>query len=155
MSDDIIEENIINLTTSIVSAYVKNNQIDSEQLSDVINSVHNSLTRLSGAATESANKLKPAVPIKRSVTPEYIVCLEDGKRFKFLKRHLSAAFGMTPAEYRAKWNLPPTYPMIAPNYASPRTRGPYGYNDVYTPEGGERAGASASASAGGRRQARS
>ncbi|MFC0283828.1 MucR family transcriptional regulator [Camelimonas abortus] len=122
------------MTTSIVSAYVQNNQIDSDQLADVINSVHNSLSRLSGQAAEPANKLKPAVPIKKSVTPEYIVCLEDGKRFKFLKRHLSAAYGMTPAEYRAKWNLPPTYPMIAPNYASPRTRGPYGYNDIYIPE---------------------
>lgn len=134
MSDDPVDDNIITMTTSIVSAYVQNNQIDSDQLSEVINSVHNSLPRLSGAASEPANKLKPAVPIKRSVTPEYIVCLEDGKRFKFLKRHLSAAFGMTPAEYRAKWNLPPTYPMIAPNYASPRTRGPYGYNDIFQPE---------------------
>jgi len=152
VSEDIIEDNIISLTTSIVSAYVKNNQIDSDQLSDVINSVHGSLTRLSGSVAEAASKLKPAVPVKKSVTPEYIVCLEDGKRFKFLKRHLSAAFGMTPADYRAKWNLPPTYPMIAPNYASPRTRGPYGYNDVFTPEGGER---SPAANTGGRRLARS
>lgn len=145
MSEEIIEDNVIHLTTNIVSAYVKNNQIDSDQLSDVINSVHSSLTRLSGAAAEPVSKLKPAVPIKRSVTPDYIVCLEDGKRFKFLKRHLSAAFGMTPAEYRTKWNLPPTYPMIAPNYASPRSRGPYGYNEIYTPEpAGERtAGAAA------------
>lgn len=153
MSEEIIEDNIINLTTNIVAAYVKNNQIDSEQLSDVINSVHSSLIRLSGVAAEPASKLKPAVPIKRSVTPEYIVCLEDGKRFKFMKRHLSAAYGMTPAEYRSKWNLPPTYPMIAPNYASPRTRGPYGYNDVFTPESvTERMPVSAVASGGKRHQ---
>lgn len=135
MSEDVMDDNIINLTTNIVSAYVQNSQIDSDQLSDVINSVHSSLARLSGSALEPASKLKPAVPVKKSVTPEYIVCLEDGKRFKFLKRHLSAAFGMTPAEYRARWNLPPTYPMIAPNYASSRSRGPYGYNEVYTPDG--------------------
>lgn len=155
MSEDIIEENVIHLTTNIISSYVTNNQIDSDQLSDLINSVHNSLARLSGVTAEPASKLKPAVPVKRSVTPEYIICLEDGKRFKFMKRHLSAAFGMTPAEYRAKWNLPPTYPMIAPNYASPRTRGPYGYNEIFTPEGGHDRAPAPAAPHTGKRQGRS
>ena len=93
------------------------------EIPDLISQVHRALLRVSGGAAEmQAEPVKPAVPVKRSVTPEYIVCLEDGKKFKSLKRHLQTQYNMTPEQYREKWNLPAEYPMVAPNYAAARSQ---------------------------------
>ena len=102
----------------IVSAYVSNNSVPSNQIRDLITSVHDSLMNVGEKPTET---LKPAVPIKKSVKPDYIVCLEDGKKLKMLKRHLKTAFNLTPDEYRKKWGLPKDYPVVAPNYAVQRS----------------------------------
>ena len=113
------------LTADVVSAYVSNNPVPMSELSNLIAEVHTALgsTASGGAvASEPSERPKPAVPIKKSVTPDYIVCLEDGKQFKSLKRHLSSRYDMTPEEYRARWNLPPDYPMVAPNYAAARSK---------------------------------
>lgn len=115
------EVDTLEMTVRIVSAYVGNNSVPTDQVSHVINTIHSSLQELSGAAAESAIPLKPAVPIRRSITPDYIVCLEDGKKLKMLKRHIRAVYGLTPEEYRAKWGLPADYPMVAPNYARQRS----------------------------------
>lgn len=113
---------LINLTTDIVSAYVSNNPVPVADLPSVIGQVHSALKSLeSGAAEKEPEQLKPAVPIKKSVTPDYIICLDDGKKFKSLKRHLSTQYGLSPDEYRAKWQLPADYPMVAPNYAAARS----------------------------------
>jgi predicted transcriptional regulator len=114
---------ITSLTTQIVAAYVKHHQLPVSELPRLIQSVRDSLQRLTTPVEEAPAKeeLKPAVAIKKSVTPDYIVCLEDGKKLKMLKRHLMSSYGMTPDEYRAKWNLPPDYPMVAPNYAKARS----------------------------------
>lgn len=110
------------MAVEIVSAYVGNNAVTAGQVPEIINTVYNSLNTLSGQTGDSSGEtLKPAVSIRRSVHPDYIVCLEDGKKLKMLKRHLRAAYGMTPDEYRAKWGLPPDYPMVAPNYAQQRS----------------------------------
>ena len=112
------------LTAEIVSAYVSKNVIPALELPTVIASVYNALARVSdGAAQQDAEPqiLTPAVSIKKSITPEHIICLEDGKKFKSLKRHLSASFNLTPDEYRARWNLPSDYPMVAPAYAKQRS----------------------------------
>ncbi len=110
------------MTATIVSAYVGQNTLQAQQLPEVINSVFHALTGLQGAPVETqAEPARPAVPIKRSVTPEYIICLEDGKKLKMLKRHLRSTYDMTPDEYRTKWGLPPDYPMVAPNYAAQRS----------------------------------
>ncbi|PSC06680.1 transcriptional regulator [Alsobacter soli] len=114
---------VIDLVADIVSAYVANNKLTRDELTTLIGSVHNALASVSGAPVEEpVEELRPAVPIKKSVTPDYIVCLEDGKTFKSLKRHLSTKYGMTPAEYRARWGLPSDYPMVAPNYAASRSQ---------------------------------
>jgi predicted transcriptional regulator len=111
------------LTTDVVSAYVSNNTVSSSEIPGLISEVYSALTRVSnGAAAALAEPLKPAVPIKRSITPEYLVCLEDGKKFKSLKRHLRTQYQMTPDQYRAKWNLPADYPMVAPKYAAVRSQ---------------------------------
>jgi len=113
---------ILRMTADIVSAYVSKNVLPATQIPEVINTVFSSLTCLNGQPREvQAEPQKPAVPIRKSVTPEYIVCLEDGKKLKMLKRHLRSTYGMTPDEYRTKWNLPPDYPMVAPNYAAQRS----------------------------------
>ena len=122
MSDTTTTNNFIELTAEIVSAYVSNNTVPSGDIPALINQVHAALARVSGAPGEPpAEPLKPAVSVKRSVTPEYIVCLEDGKKFKSLKRHLRTQYNMTPEQYRDKWSLPPDYPMVAPNYAQARS----------------------------------
>lgn len=108
------------MTADVVAAYVRNNPLATNDLPGVINTVHASLTDL-GRNGGAAEPLKPAVPIRRSVTPDYIVCLEDGKKLKMLKRHLRTSYNMTPDEYRAKWQLGPDYPMVAPNYAKRRS----------------------------------
>jgi len=113
----------IELTADIVSAYVSNNSVQSADIANLIGQVYSALKRVSGGqVTAAAEPLKPAVPIKRSVTPEYIVCLEDGLKFKSLKRHLRTRYGMTPDQYREKWSLPPDYSMVAPNYAAARSQ---------------------------------
>ncbi len=112
------------LTAQIVAAYVARNVIQVADLPTLINTVRQSLAGLGKPqeqAEAAAEPLKPAVAIKKSVTPDYIICLEDGKKLKMLKRHLSSSYGMTPDEYRAKWNLPADYPMVAPNYAKSRS----------------------------------
>ena len=110
------------LTAEIVSAYVSNNTVSATDIPSLIAQVHGALSRVSnGAAVAAAETQKPAISLKRSVTPEYIVCLEDGKKFKSLKRHLRTQYNMTPEQYREKWSLPPDYPMVAPNYAAARS----------------------------------
>jgi predicted transcriptional regulator len=111
----------LELTASIVSAYVSKNSVPVAGLPDLVASVHASLQKLATVAEPEPVQATPAVPIKKSVTPDYIISLEDGRKFKSLKRHLSAHYGMTPDEYRAKWNLPSDYPMVAPNYAATRS----------------------------------
>ncbi|HEU5019348.1 MAG TPA: MucR family transcriptional regulator [Pseudolabrys sp.] len=119
---DAANSSFIRLTAEIVSAYVSNNSVPAGDIPALINQVHAALTRVSGNPVEtSAEALKPAVPVKKSITPEYIVCLEDGKKFKSLKRHLRTQYNMTPEQYRERWNLPPEYPMVAPNYAAARS----------------------------------
>ena len=114
---------IITLTSQIVAAYVERNNIQTTDLPALISSVHQSLAKLvqPEAPAEPEVEQKPAVPVKKSVTPEYIVCLEDGKKLKMLKRHLNTSYNLTPDEYRAKWGLPSDYPMVAPNYAKARS----------------------------------
>ena len=115
--------NYIGLTAEIVSAYVSNNTVASADIPALINQVHSALLRVSSGETQpSTEPLKPAVPVKRSINPDFIVCLEDGKKFKSLKRHLRTQYGMTPEQYREKWSLPADYPMVAPNYAAARSQ---------------------------------
>ena len=117
------ETNYIELTAEIVSAYVSNNPVPAADMPGLINQVHSALTRVSGGKADVAPEpLKPAVSVKKSITPDYIVCLEDGKKFKSLKRHLRTQYNMTPEQYRDKWGLPPDYPMVAPNYAAARSQ---------------------------------
>lgn len=112
----------IALAVEIVSAFVSNNSIPVPELPALIASVHSTLNHLSGAGTEAKVEAPtPAISVKRSVTPDFIVCLEDGKKFKSLKRHLRTRYDMTPDQYRAKWNLAADYPMVAPNYAAARS----------------------------------
>jgi predicted transcriptional regulator len=110
------------LAAEIVAAYVSANSISTAQLPDVIRSVVDALASLDGqAAAPKAEALKPAVSIRKSITPDYLVCLEDGKKLKMLKRHLRTTYDMSPQEYREKWGLPADYPMVAPNYAARRS----------------------------------
>jgi len=112
----------IKLTADIVSAYVSNNSVPSSDLPALIGQVHSALTRVSSGQGESpAEPPKPAISIKKSITADHIVCLEDGKKFKSLKRHLRTQYNMTPEQYREKWGLPADYPMVAPNYAAARS----------------------------------
>ncbi|MBK6708012.1 MAG: MucR family transcriptional regulator [Sphingomonadales bacterium] len=110
-------ETLVTLTADIVSAHVSNNSVAISDLPLLIASVHGSLAGLGQATEAEAPKPEPAVSIRASVKPDYIVCLEDGKKLKMLKRHLNTRYGMSPDEYRAKWGLPHDYPMVAPNYA--------------------------------------
>jgi predicted transcriptional regulator len=122
MGDD-SNPNFIGLTADIVSAYVSNNTVPSGDVPSLINEVHSALLRVfSGQAEPLSEPLKPAVPIKRSINPDFIVCLEDGKKFKSLKRHLRTQYGITPEQYREKWGLPADYPMVSPNYAAARSQ---------------------------------
>jgi predicted transcriptional regulator len=118
-----VKTELVELATNIVSAYVSNNTVASSDLPGLILDVHAALSRASNnAPAPDREEQKPAVPIKRSVTPEYIVCLEDGKKFKSLKRHLRTQYNLSPEEYREKWDLPHDYPMVAPNYAAARSQ---------------------------------
>jgi predicted transcriptional regulator len=109
------------LAAKIVSSYVSKNQIDAGDLPDLIRSVYNSLNQLGQETHSAVEKKPPAVPIKKSITNEHIICLEDGKKLKMLKRYLRTRFGLTPDEYRRKWGLPANYPMVAPAYAKRRS----------------------------------
>ena len=123
MSDNDSSGTYIELTASIVSAYVSNNPVPAHDLSALISQVHSALTRVSTGQGDSASEpLRPAVSVKKSITPDHIVCLEDGKKFKSLKRHLRTQYSMTPEQYREKWGLPPDYPMVAPSYAAARSQ---------------------------------
>jgi predicted transcriptional regulator len=113
---------LLRMTAEVVSAYLGHNAVPAAQIPEVIKAVHGSLQALEGAGTEGhADSLRPAVAIKKSIMPDYVVCLEDGRKLKMLKRHLRTTYGMTPDEYRAKWGLPADYPMVAPNYAAQRS----------------------------------
>jgi predicted transcriptional regulator len=116
-------DELLKLASDIVAAYVSNNPIPVSELPGMIKSVHATLGGLSSSigGPETLTSQRPAVPIKRSVTPEYIVCLEDGKKLKMLKRYLRSTYKMSPQEYRAKWGLPADYPMVAPNYSAQRS----------------------------------
>lgn len=114
-------ENFTELAAHIVSAYVANNSVPAADLPDLIATVHQAVSGLSRPEAPAVELQAPAVNPRRSVHPDYIISLEDGKRFKSLKRHLMTYHGMTPEEYRAKWNLPADYPMVAPNYAAARS----------------------------------
>jgi len=122
MSESQTSPNFVELTADVVSAYVSNNSVPSADLPMLLNSVYAALTKTAqGQSREPQVELVPAVPVKKSVTPDYLVCLEDGKKFKSLKRHLRTTYDMSPDQYRAKWGLPPDYPMVAPNYAKARS----------------------------------
>ena len=122
MSETTGTENFIELAADIVSAYVSNNSVPSSDLPALINEVHAALLRVTtGTVVPTAEAPRPAVPTKKSITNEFIVCLEDGRKFKSLKRHLRTQYNMSPEEYREKWNLAPDYPMVAPNYAKARS----------------------------------
>ena len=111
---------LLALTTEIVAAHVSNNTVAVNDLPTLINQIYNSLANIGSAPTAPATRPQPAVTVKKSVQPDYIVCLEDGKKLKMLKRHLMTAYGMTPEEYRQRWGLKHDYPMVAPNYAAKR-----------------------------------
>jgi predicted transcriptional regulator len=114
---------LVELSADIVSAYVSHNALSASDIPKLIASVHATLTGLGGIVeAETAVELRPAVSIKKSITPDYLICLEDGKKFKSLKRHLRTEFDMSPEEYRAKWGLPVDYPMVAPTYSEARSR---------------------------------
>lgn len=116
------KDRFIDQTADIVSAYVSNNTVAADQISALINQVHAALVRVStGQGEPGGEPLRPAVPVKKSITADYLICLEDGKKFKSLKRHLRSQYDMTPEQYREKWGLPADYPMVAPNYAAARS----------------------------------
>ncbi|KZB57163.1 transcriptional regulator [Thalassospira lucentensis] len=116
-------DELLQMTVDIVSAYVSNNAIASAQIPELISTIFNSLDDLREVETvEEEEPLKPAVPIRKSIGDDYIICLEDGKKLKMLKRHLRTTYNLTPEEYRAKWGLPSDYPMVAPNYAKQRSQ---------------------------------
>ncbi len=118
---ELVEHNdLLALTADIVSSHVANNSVAVNDLPQLISNVYATLSGLATPAKEEAAPLEPAVPVRQSIKPDYIVCLEDGKKLKMLKRHLMTAYGMTPDDYRAKWGLPADYPMVAPNYAESR-----------------------------------
>jgi predicted transcriptional regulator len=113
-------ETLITLTADIVSAHLSNNNVTVGEVPGLIQNVHGALVQLGNAAPEPEVRQEPAVSVRSSVKPDYIVCLEDGKKLKMLKRHLMTHYNLTPEQYRAKWNLPADYPMVAPNYADQR-----------------------------------
>ena len=116
------EEDILKLVTEIVAAYVSKNPVAASELPGIIKNVHATLGGFSARAPEGGTAPRPpAVPVKKSITPDHIVCLEDGKKLKMLKRYLRSRYKMSPDEYRARWNLAPDYPMVAPNYAARRS----------------------------------
>ncbi len=120
MSESQGHNELLELTTEIVSAHVSNNTLSVNELPQLIQDVYRTLSAVGGTVAPS-EKPQPAVPVKKSVTPDYIICLEDGKKLKMLKRHLKTAYNLTPDDYRERWGLPRDYPMVAPNYAKHRS----------------------------------
>jgi len=120
-TEKISDEDLLRMTADVVAAYVSNNALPTQQLAEIIGTVYSSLRSLDGHPDAKQDPLKPAVPIRKSITPEYLICLEDGKKLKMLKRHLRSTYGMTPDDYRVKWGLSADYPMVAPNYAAQRS----------------------------------
>ncbi len=122
MNENLNTSSYIELAADIVSAYVSNNSVPSADLPSLISDVHLALMKVGNGAAEAPTEApKPAISIKKSITPDYIICLEDGKKFKSLKRHLRTQYNMTPEQYREKWGLAADYPMVAPNYAKARS----------------------------------
>jgi len=120
-SEQLPTSDVLRMTADVVAAYVRNNSLATNDIPEVISMVHASLTDIGRDDGAAEAPLQPAVPIRRSVTPDYIVCLEDGKKLKMLKRHLRTSYNLTPDQYRTKWQLGPDYPMVAPNYAKRRS----------------------------------
>ena len=121
-NETVSRDDILRMAVDIVAAYVSRNQVASAQIPEVINTIVGSLNHVHSTASEAGGvPPKPKVPVRRSITPDFIICLEDGKKLKMLKRHLRTTYNMTPEEYRAKWMLAPDYPMVAPNYAKQRS----------------------------------
>jgi predicted transcriptional regulator len=118
--NDAAEDSLLTLTADIVAAHVSNNSVAVNDLPNLIQNVHSALAGISGRTAAAEPKPEPKVPVRSSIKPDYIVCLEDGKRLKMLKRHLMTHYNMTPDQYRQKWGLSPEYPMVAPNYAEQR-----------------------------------
>ena len=121
MADESSAHEILAMTAQIVSAHVKSNSVPPDALPDLIRDVHRAVSSLGVAPPPPPERPQPAVPIKKSIFPDYIVCLEDGKKLKMLKRHLMSAYGLTPEQYRERWGLSSDYPMVAPNYAQHRS----------------------------------
>lgn len=122
MQEDDNTQHLLQYTTDIVASHVANNTVALSDLPSLIRNVYDTLTSIQNQKQEVEEKLVPAVSVKRSIQPEYLICLEDGKKLKMLKRHLKTAYNMTPDDYRARWNLPNDYPMVAPNYAKQRSQ---------------------------------
>jgi predicted transcriptional regulator len=114
------QDELLSLTTEIVSSYVSNNSVPVAELGSLIGQVYTTLNGLNGTPVAEEVQLQPAVPIKKSIMPDFLVCLEDGKKLKMLKRHLMTRYNMSPDDYRERWGLPADYPMVAPNYANQR-----------------------------------
>lgn len=121
MVDQPESSELLALTTNIVASHVSNNLVAVGELTQLIQQVYSALATVGNAAAAPAPRPQPVVPIKKSITPDYIICLEDGKKLKMLKRHLKTRYNITPDEYRERWGLPPDYPMVAPNYAAQRS----------------------------------
>ena len=113
---------VLGMTTGIVSSFVSNNTVPASDLPELIRSVHDAISTLSEGESESDETLAPAVPVSQSITPDFLICLEDGRKLKMLRRYLRSRYSMTPEEYRERWNLPADYPMAAPNYAKLRSK---------------------------------
>ena len=122
MTEETPDVDLLGLTADIVAAHVGNNSVAATELPGLIQQVYQALSTVGTAPEPVEEKPQPAVPVRKSVHPDYIVCLEDGKKLKMLKRHLMTAYNLTPEEYRERWNLPADYPMVAPNYARQRSR---------------------------------
>lgn len=122
MSSQTSREDLLAFTTEIVSSYLANNTMPSTEIPSVIEQVFKTLANVNTDVNMTVDRPQPAVPIKKSVTPDYLICLEDGKKLKMLKRHLKTAYGMSPDDYRERWGLPADYPMVAPNYAEQRSK---------------------------------
>ena len=121
-TETVPRQDVVRMAVDIVAAYVAQNNANDGQIPDIILQVFGTLSELSAAPAETGKKSgKPKVSVRRSVTPDFIICLEDGRKLKMLKRHLRTAYNLTPEEYRSRWNLPPDYPMVAPNYAKRRS----------------------------------
>jgi predicted transcriptional regulator len=122
MTEQKDHHSLLALTTDIVSAHLGNNQVEAEEIPGIIEKIYKTLASLNEGEPPPSDRLQPAVPVKKSIMPDYIICLEDGKKLKMLKRHLKSSYSMTPEQYRERWGLPADYPMVAPNYARQRSR---------------------------------